>query len=495
MTNAKRKVTPGVTRPSAATAAERLDAFLEARRRSPEGQRGQRFEEFEEQLHELMMARERELLAEDMARADVDVPAIEVNGITYRQVSRDTLEYLTAAGPVQVERSLYKDRSDEGERAIVPMELELGIMAGYFTPRAAKQGLWLVSQMTPTTAAECCERMGNMTPSKSTLDRLPKRAKETWEEDAARYNAALRDAMVVPEEARSVAVSLDGVLIPMKDAKGPETRQKAAESGKLTRGPAGYREASCATLTFCDAKGDLISAVRFAQMPEANKVTLKRRLLQELTVALEKRPDLEVVKLADGALDNWTFLDESVASTPNGASAVDFYHACEHLGAAVALVHGEGTVVTRRRFAALRHVLLEEENGVESVIRALRYMHDKESGAKKREALKRELSFFRKRRSKMQYATMKRDGLAIGSGVVEAACKTLVAQRMKLSGMQWGMEGGQAILNIRGWTQSNRFDQAWQMLAAACRARVTVLSNIVMLRPNRGPRTPELASG
>ena len=161
-------------------------------------------------------------------------------------------EYLTAAGPVQVERSLYKDRSDEGERAIVPMELQLGIMAGYFTPRAAKQGLWLVSQMTPTTAAECCERMGNMMPSKSTLDRLPKRAKETWEEDEGRYNAALRDAMVIPEQARSVAVSLDGVLIPMKDAKGPETRQKAADSGKLSalRGPLTYMGGAIIVLLF-----------------------------------------------------------------------------------------------------------------------------------------------------------------------------------------------------------------------------------------------------
>ena len=60
----------------------------------------------------------------------------------------------------------------------------------------------------------------------------------------------------------------------------------------------------------------------------------------------------------------------------------------------------------------------------------------------------------------MNYAALVKRGLPIGSGVVEAACKTLVAQRLKLSGMRWG-RGAQAILTTRGWDQSERFDEAW----------------------------------
>jgi hypothetical protein len=59
----------------------------------------------------------------------------------------------------------------------------------------------------------------------------------------------------------------------------------------------------------------------------------------------------------------------------------------------------------------------------------------------------------------MAYAEMKVQGLPIGTGVTEPACKTLVAQRFKQSGMRWGHEGGQAILNLRGWAQSERFDR------------------------------------
>lgn len=58
----------------------------------------------------------------------------------------------------------------------------------------------------------------------------------------------------------------------------------------------------------------------------------------------------------------------------------------------------------------------------------------------------------------MQYATVRAKHLPIGSGVTEAACKTLVSQRLKCSGMRWKTKGGQGVLTIRGLIQSNRFD-------------------------------------
>jgi len=64
--------------------------------------------------------------------------------------------------------------------------------------------------------------------------------------------------------------------------------------------------------------------------------------------------------------------------------------------------------------------------------------------------------------------------------VVEAACKMLVTQRMKQSGMRWGEEGGQAILTLRGWAQSgDRFDRAWALLAATYQAEVVTLHHVV----------------
>lgn len=66
---------------------------------------------------------------------------------------------------------------------------------------------------------------------------------------------------------------------------------------------------------------------------------------------------------------------------------------------------------------------------------------------------------------------------------MEAACKTLVAQRLKLSGMRWGPRGAQAILTMRGWDQSDRFDKAWALVAATYQTEMQVLANVVALSP------------
>ena len=74
----------------------------------------------------------------------------------------------------------------------------------------------------------------------------------------------------------------------------------------------------------------------------------------------------------------------------------------------------------------------------------------------------------------MQYATYQRQHLPIASGVVEAACKTLVTQRLKGSGMAWTMAGGQAILTLRSLLQSGRWAKAWPLLAADFRSPVAI---------------------
>lgn len=86
------------------------------------------------------------------------------------------------------------------------------IVEGFWTQRAAEQASWVVTQMTPQKAEDLFGRVGNMEPSKSSLDRLPKAIGERWEAGREAYEQVLREAIVVPDEAYSIAVSLDGVL-------------------------------------------------------------------------------------------------------------------------------------------------------------------------------------------------------------------------------------------------------------------------------------------
>jgi hypothetical protein len=230
------------------------------------------FYEFEKTLHERLMEAEREIVGEVMAASDVDADAIEIEGRVHRRVLRSTQTYMTAAGPVSVERWLYKDRRDPTAHALAALDRQLGIVEGFWTQRAAEQASWVVTQMTPQSAEELFERVGNMTPSKSSLDRLPKALGDRWEANRETYEQVLREAIVVPEETCSIAVSIDGVLAPVDGGASPTAvRAEAAAEGRTSKGPAGYREMGCATLAFCDAKGDLISALRFGRGPESKK--------------------------------------------------------------------------------------------------------------------------------------------------------------------------------------------------------------------------------
>jgi hypothetical protein len=336
--------------------------------------------------------------------------------------------------------------------------------------------------MTPQKAEELFERVGGMAPSKSSLDRLPKLISERWELDREAHEAALRDALIIPEGTVSVAVSLDGVLAPIDGGNSPvDVRNAAANEGRTSKGAAGYREVGCATLSFCDAQGDLLGAIRMARTPERNKRTLKASLAAEVLAVLQKAPNLTIVKVADGVDDNWTFLSGEL---PTGEEVLDFFHASEHLHAAVAAAYGDGTRDTRHRFEELRDILRDDDDGIERVIRAGDYLRKK---FPHRDKIRQCAAYLRKHRGRMNYAALVARGLPIGSGVVEAACKTLVAQRLKLSGMRWG-HGAQAILTARGWDQSERFDEAWALLAAEHHVDVHVLANVIAFMPPRAKR-------
>ena len=93
-----------------------------------------------------------------------------------------------------------------------------------------------------------------------------------------------------------------------------------------------------------------------------------------------------------------------------------------------------------------------------------------------KEAVRTERKYFRNQRKRMDYARYLELGLPIGSGVVEAACKTLATQRMKRSGMSWG-DGKQAVLTIRSLQQSDRWERGWRMVAASFQETPSVVVN------------------
>ena len=331
---------------------------------------------------------------------------------------RSTETYLSGVGPITVQRTLYRAGS---KPAVVAMELRAGIVAGNWTPLAARQASLLTAHLTPRECGELLRELGNMSPSRSSLDRLPKHLSSRWEQERERFEDALRaDTLEVPAEAATLAVSLDGVMAPMKDGDRQAKRAATQAAGQATKGPAGFREVGCGTVSCYDGDGERLGTLRMGRMPEANKATLKQMLSAEVDAALSQRPDLEVVKLADGARDNWSYLDELAPQAASSVTLVDFFHAAEQLRAAVDTAYGENDPRGRSQYEKHLHVLRHDHDGVAKVIRSLRYLRDRYP---RRQRIGQVLGYFRRNRTRMDYAAAAERGLPIGSGVVEAACK------------------------------------------------------------------------
>jgi hypothetical protein len=461
---------------SDSAAMDQLHDFLCHRRHAAEPLED--FDHIEQELHRLFVAAEREALGGELSRFDLDVPQVEIDGERYDQVLRCETTYNSAVGPVRVERSLYRHPS--GGHALCPLELNAGMIEGYWTPLAAKQASWAVAHLTPKESEELFDMLGNMTPSKSSLDRLPKVLSAHWEAHRGSFEATLREAESVPAEAVSIGVSLDGVMVPMKDGDRQGKRDQAQATGKSPSGPTGYQEVGCGTLSYYDRDGERLATRRMARMPESHKATLKTQLSAEVMSALIQRPELRVVKLADGTADNWSFLSDTL---PFGDDCLDFYHASEYLSKALAAAYGESTPRYRERFETLSEVLRDDPQGADKVIRALCRLRARYP---RREVLHQAVAYFREHRHRMPYARLRAQQLPIGSGVVEAACKTLVSQRLKRSGMRWREAGGQAILTFRAWCQSDRFDRAWSLLAATYKRPVELPRKVIALTGRRG---------
>jgi hypothetical protein len=132
----------------------------------------------------------------------------------------------------------------------------------------------------------------------------------------------------------------------MQDGQRQAKRTHARATGKVPSGPAGYQEVGCATGSYDDGHGERLCTRRMARMPEPHKATLKSQWTAEVMGALLQRPDLRVIKVADGAPDNWSYLGETL---PWGEEVLDFYHATEHLGAALRAAYGDGTPTYQER--------------------------------------------------------------------------------------------------------------------------------------------------
>jgi len=185
----------------------------------------------------------------------------------------------------------------------------------------------------------------------------------------------------VSADAAVVALALDGVMNPMaasalQEVGAPVAREPTA-SAPLR--PRHYREARCGTVSLYNDEGERLSTVRYGRMPERKKATFCGQLQAECQRIFALRPDLTVVKLADGAEENGRLLDalalglgEADLARVAQMAIVDCYHAAEHLGKACDVSWGAQSVQSTAELARLRTLRKADDRGVEQVINRLR---------------------------------------------------------------------------------------------------------------------------
>ena len=148
---------------------------------------------------------------------------------------------------------------------------------------------------------------------------------------------------------------------------------------------------------------------------------------------------------------------------PGGTQIVDIYHAREHYWNAGKACFGHQKEKLHQ-WAERRRLELDAGR-VEAVIKAIGQLS---SLPGYNQALcEREIGYFEKNKERMRYAAFRNRGLFVGSGVLEAGCRTLIGQRLKQSGMHWSVQGANSILALRCNILSNRWEDFWEHRAAA----------------------------
>jgi hypothetical protein len=170
------------------------------------------------------------------------------------------------------------------------------------------------------------------------------------------------------------------------------------------------------------------------------------------------------VALADGAVWIWNLVDQHF---PSAIQIVDLYHARQHLWNVAALLHPHDPAAKKLWMIPMKELL--DAGNIESPVARLREIAHEPADAHPdmtAEILK-EAEYFQTNASRMRYPEFRQQGLFVGSGVIEAGCKSVVGSRLKQSGMFWTVRGANAVIALRCCRINGRFEDYWEKDRAA----------------------------
>lgn len=417
---------------------------------------------------------EKAALQQVVCAADVDAPRIRVEGKTLFRVGRFETTYHSAAGPFAVTRSLY--REERNGPTFDPVSAKLGLVRGRWLPGAASQMAYLLAQGTSRDAQETARQLGRLPDSRSSFERVGHEVGAMYVSRHAEVDQELIESFILPDAAAGVVVSLDRVSVPLEEplpgARSPRTRTRrndakssSSRKRRKKKPPAvarNFRMAYCGTVTIVDESGDALHSIRYGRMPQETALDLAEGMASDVFAlrdqAAAQGRTLDVTLVQDGAPELWNVLDEQLNTQTLGEAPyrlIDLFHLLEKLGEAAKSLHGDTGFKPVLRGWKTR--LLNAKTASTMILAELERSGDTST------PVHDAMTYLRNNADRMDYATARRHGRPLGSGNVEATCKSLVSLRMKRPGSRWKQDTGEHIIQLRALSLSDRWDAALQL--------------------------------
>jgi hypothetical protein len=392
---------------------------------------------------------------------------LQLAGQEYRRRPKSPNRIGTLFGEITLRRYLY-EATEPGERSLFPLEMHLGLEAGLATPALAERvGVWSAEH------------------EQEQVRRLLQQEHDVhWSVKSARkVTASLRDGLASFREETQVAKVLE--LLDKADRSRGRHRPVLAAGRDGIHVPIrdeGYHEAATATVSVLDRRGRRLGTVYLGQMPESGQGTLSAQLTSLLSKVLSQwhgqgKAAPRLAYVTDGGSHPKEYYKKVLRRMadpwrPGQKLAwqwiVDFWHACGYVHQLAEALFGDDAR-SWAWFRKGRHWLRDRHQGVAQVVRSAmgHYNTGRALSKAKDEMFWKAYRYLRKHAVWMKYAHYRHQGLPIGSGVTEAACKTVFTERLKRSGMTWSRGGGQVIVDLRILVLSGVWQETHQAYLAS----------------------------
>lgn len=387
---------------------------------------------------------------------------VQFEGGQYTRLTKKTPQNVwTLFGQIRLRRVGYRPTDKSGEPTIFPLALSLGLVHGA-SPALAERAGQLLGDTGMT--------------QRQTLQRLRQNYGVGW---GVKKLREVTDAVSQAMTQQRHEVQVEKLLELLREASASKGRHKPVLSvgrdgitlGIRCKGGKLYEVATTGTVTVMDRRGKRVGTVYLAYVPELGQGKMSKELSRLLREVLRRWQDRlpRLCYVSDAGDNETSYYDKVLSKMKHPVTGekldwirvVDYYHASLRLWTMADLLFGKGQ--RSASWARKMQKWMLKPGGVNRVLHsAAAFQKMYELKGEKRKEFRTAYQYLRRRMKYMRYAEYKRVGVPLGSGVTEAACKTIYTQRLKLSGMRWKKPGAQTVLNLRVLQLSGVWDGAYQ---------------------------------